>query len=312
FVVFALAIFMVAAHTGIAAIVAQRTSLSPKTKTIVPFVVAAFLASWLAIALLVGDGANFSIPVESRQAISGLVALIAFVIAVIALFRSKSLRAINTATPSAWLIAVQTYRVAGIMFVFPFLTYGILPAGFAYPAGIGDALTGIFAPVVGFMVAQNRPHALKWAVVWNLFGTLDLIVAPAMALLFQPRVLGIYPLALVPLFLGPPLGILTHVLSLRNLAATASPRARESMIQSAAGKPFVRRNYRLLFGPFAAAILGFSALRASRCWFPAIVTCIKRSASLEKSTRRPESRSPSCCVLLRPVRYGITNPLKFT
>jgi hypothetical protein len=222
FVVFALAIFMVAAHTGIAAIVAQRTALSPKAKTIVPFVVAAFFSTWLAIAILVGDGTNFPIPLESRRGVSGLVALVPFVIAVFALFASKALRTINTATPSAWLIAIQTYRTAGIMFVFPFLTYGILPAGFAYPAGIGDALTGIFAPFVALMVAQNRPHALKWAVAWNLFGTLDLIVAPATALLFQARVLNIYPLALVPLFLGPPLGILTHVLSLRNLTVTRS------------------------------------------------------------------------------------------
>jgi hypothetical protein len=220
FVVFALAIFMVAAHTGIAAIVGQRTSLSPKTKTIVPFIVAPFLASWLAIALLVGDGTNFPIPVESRQAVSGLVALIPFLIAVIALFASKNLRAINAATPSAWLIAIQTYRTAGIMFVWPFLAYGILPAGFAYPAGIGDALTGIFAPIVALLIAQNRPHALRWAIAWNLFGTLDLIVAPATALIFQARVLAIYPLALVPLFLGPPLGILTHILSFRNLALT--------------------------------------------------------------------------------------------
>jgi TolB-like protein len=136
------------------------------------------------------------------------------------LFRWSGLRAINTATPNAWLIAIQTYRFAGIMFVYPFVMYGILPTGFGYPAGIGDALTGIFAPFVALMVAQNRPHAWKWAMAWNLFGILDLIVAPATALIFQARVLNIYPLALVPLFLGPPLGILTHVLSLRNLAVT--------------------------------------------------------------------------------------------
>jgi len=134
----------------------------------------------------------------------------------------QRISAINTATPNAWLIAIQTYRTAGIMFVWPFLTYGILPAGFAWPAGIGDALTGIFAPIVAWMLAYNRPHALKWAVAWNLFGTLDLIVAPATALIFQARVLGIYPLALVPLFLGPPIGILTHILSFRNLAVTKS------------------------------------------------------------------------------------------
>jgi hypothetical protein len=222
FIILALAIFMVAAHTGIAAVVAQRTSLSAKAKTILPFVVAGFLACWLAIAILVGDGANFPIPPEGRQGISGLVAIIPVVIAVIALFASKNLRAINTATPSAWLIGIQTYRIAGIMFIYPFVTYGILPASFGYPAGIGDALTGIFAPVVALMVARNRPHALKWAVAWNLFGTLDLVDATATALIFQAPVLSIYPIALVPLFLGPPLGILTHILSLRNLAVTRS------------------------------------------------------------------------------------------
>jgi hypothetical protein len=216
FIIIVLSIFMVAAHTAITAIVAQRTS--PSSKIMTPFMVGAFFASWLAIAILVGDGTNFPIPPESRRGISGLVALIPFVIAVITLFASKNLRAINAATPSAWLIGIQTYRAAGIMFVFPFLTYGIVPAGFAYPAGIGDLVTGIFAPIVALMVARNRPHALKWAVAWNLFGTLDLIVAPATALLFQARVLNIYPLDLVPLFLGPPLGILTHILSLRNLA----------------------------------------------------------------------------------------------
>jgi hypothetical protein len=222
FVIFALAIFMVAAHTAIAAMGAQRTALSLKTKIVIPFVIAAFLASWLAIANIIGDGSNFPLAPESRRPASGLVALIPFVIGVVALFASKSIRAINAATPNAWLIAIQTYRFAGIMFVFPFLTYGIVPAGFGWPAGIGDALTGIFAPVVALMVARNRPHAFKWAVAWNLFGTLDLIVAPATALFFQARVLSIYPLVLVPLFLGPPIGILTHIYSLRNLAIANS------------------------------------------------------------------------------------------
>jgi len=225
FVILAFAIFMIAAHTGIAAIVAQRAAVSAKSNSLVPFIVAAFFALWLGIAIVVGDGTNFPIPLESRRGVSGLVALVPFAIAVIALFASKNLRAINAATPSAWLIAIQTYRVAGIMFLFPFLTYGIIPAGFAYPAGIGDALTGIFAPIVALIVARNRPNAFMWALAWNLFGTLDLIVAPATALYFQARVLNIYPLALVPLFLGPPLGILTHILSLRNLAVarTAVP-----------------------------------------------------------------------------------------
>ena len=220
FVIFAVAIFIVAAHTVIAAMAAPRASLSARTKSTIPLIIAAFLASWLALAIILGDGANFPVAPESRRSASGLVALIPFLVTVIALFASKSLRAINAAMPNAWLIAIQTYRVAGIMFVFPFLTYGLLPAGFGWPAGIGDAITGIFAPVVALMVARNRPNAFKWAVAWNLFGTLDLIVAPATALYFEARVLSIYPLNLVPLFLGPPIGILTHIYSLRNLAVT--------------------------------------------------------------------------------------------
>jgi len=223
FVIFASAVFMIAAHSVIAAMAAQRASL--KTRTAVPFVVAGFFAAWLAIAIVLGDGANFPISLESRRALSGLVALIPFLIAVIALFASRTVRAINAATPSAWLIGIQMYRVAGIMFIFPFLTHGIIPAGFAWPAGVGDALTGILAPVAASLVARNRPHALRWAVAWNLFGTLDLIVAPATALYFQAKVLGIYPLSLVPLFLGPPLGILTHILSLRNLAVAKTLRS---------------------------------------------------------------------------------------
>jgi len=222
FMIFAVAIFIVAAHSAIAAMALPRTSLSPRTKSTIPFMIAAFLGSWLALAIIVGDGANFPIQLESRRSASGLVALIPFLIAVMALFVSKSIRAINAAMPNAWLIAIQTYRVAGIMFVFPFLTYGILPAGFSWPAGIGDAITGIFAPVVALMVARNRPNAFKWAVAWNLFGMLDLIVASATALYFEARVLSIYPLNLVPLFLGPPLGILTHIYSLRNLAVNTT------------------------------------------------------------------------------------------
>jgi hypothetical protein len=223
FFIFAAAVFMIAAHSAIAAVAAQH--VSSKTRTAVPFVVAGFFAAWLAIAIVVGDGANFPISLEARRPLSGLVALIPFVIAVVALFASRTMRAINAASPSSWLIGIQTYRVAGIMFIFPFLSYGIIPAGFAWPAGVGDALTGILAPVVALLVARNRPHALRWAVAWNLFGILDLIVAPATALYFQAQVLGIYPLSLVPLFLGPPLGILTHILSLRNLAVAKTLRA---------------------------------------------------------------------------------------
>src|SRR5262249_15775870 len=152
-------------------------------------------------------------------------------------------RRINAAMPATWLIWAQTYRVAGLIFIFPYMYYGIVPASFAIPAAIGDAATGALAPFVALAVARRRPHAVLWATAWNLFGILDLLGAPGAAVLSNARLIGLYPLSLVPLFIGPPMGILVHIYSLRNLRVTASsvasdgssPAARRGPIENALG-----------------------------------------------------------------------------
>jgi len=192
-----------------------------------------------------GDGSNFPIAAESRRLVSGLVALGPFVIAVVALFAFKSIRAIMRQRRAPGSLAVQTYRVAGIMFVFPFLTYGIVPAGFGWPAGIGDALTGIFAPVVALMVARNRPNCSQMGGGLESFRHARPDCRPSHRALLPVEVLAIYPLALVPLFLGPPLGILTHIWSFRNFggreAARTGTRVIPSIRRSAAIRFFARR-----------------------------------------------------------------------
>jgi hypothetical protein len=181
--------------------------------------VSGFLSLWFAAALLLGDGAHFPLPSESlRQPLSGLVAIVPFATALLWVFRSAAGRAINSATVPGALIAVQFYRVAGVFFIFPYLAFGMLPAGFAWPAGIGDTITGLAAPFVALALQRRFRGSVTLAVAWNLFGILDLIVAPATAVYFKAPILAMYPLSLVPLFVGPPLGILTHILSLRNLA----------------------------------------------------------------------------------------------
>lgn len=217
---FALGIFLVAVHATMAAAAARQSGPDTRLRLGAPLGVAAFLAAWLGLALLVGDAAHFPLSGgEPRQLVSLLVGFGPVLVAVALLVGSRSVRALYEAMPPEWLIRVQTYRVGGLLFLFPFLYYGLVPAGFAVPAAIGDFLTGLFAPVVAAAVARRRPGALGWAVAWNLFGILDLLVAPAAAVRSHAPVLTMYPLVLVPLFIGPPLGILTHVFSLRNLAA---------------------------------------------------------------------------------------------
>ncbi len=224
FFIVALSILLVAVHTGILALAAQRTSLSSSVKLKAPLLAGTLLAAWLAWAL-VAESTRVVVaelpPLAGRVvqrpalllAMSGMMAL-----GITLLLVSKTMRTINAATPPEWLVGVQLYRVAGAIFLWPFPAGNALPAGFALPAGIGDVLTGIAAPFVALALARNRPGARTAAVAWNWFGILDLIVAPVAAVLTQSTNIGRFPLVIVPLFLGPPLGILTHVYSLRNLA----------------------------------------------------------------------------------------------
>jgi hypothetical protein len=140
------------------------------------------------------------------------------VLGITALLASKRVRALNAAMPSEWLIGIQAYRVLGEMFLWPYLASGALPLWFAVLAGVGDVATGLAAPFVAWAVAHNKPGARQWAVTWNLFGILDLVVATTTAVLTHSTNIGRFPIVVVPLFLGPPIGVLTHIYSLRNLS----------------------------------------------------------------------------------------------
>src|SRR5260221_10280481 len=64
---------------------------------------------------------------------------------------STSFRGIIAAIPQHWLIGIQTFRVLGGVFIVRYLQ-GEMPGFFAIPAGVGDVLTGIFAPLVAYWV----------------------------------------------------------------------------------------------------------------------------------------------------------------
>jgi hypothetical protein len=205
------------------AVAASRASLSARTRVLAPIVAALGLGAWLGWTLVVaqqralaGPSSHAPSPIDALPTLGLIVGGIAIGAALLV---SRTVRTLNAAMPSAWLIRVQVYRTAGFMFVWPFLSEGLLPAGFALPAGIGDAVTGLSALWVARAVAQRRRGSYRLAVAWNWFGVLDLVVAPTAAVLSGAQIATIYPLGLIPIFLGPPLGILLHIYSLRNLAA---------------------------------------------------------------------------------------------
>lgn len=217
---FSASALLVAAHTALSAEGAKRAGLDRSARVRATAPIAVFLAFWFGLAMVTKDILPL-LPRERQLPVTLAVGFGPTLAAAAMLFSSRSLRALNAAMPGEWLIWAQSYRMAGFLFLFPFLAYGTIPAAFAVPAAVGDMITGALAIPVGLAVARGRPHAAKWAVAWNVFGFVDLIVAPASAIAAHANVLGLPALAIVPLFLGPPLGMLVHVLSLRNLAVSS-------------------------------------------------------------------------------------------
>jgi hypothetical protein len=231
---------LAAMHTLLAELAAERASLSPRKRFVLTGVVGAYLITWLAAAITFGDRTNFPLDREQlRLPLSVLVAFGPMLLGMAALFLSRTLRRVNSAMPATWLIWAQTYRMVGLMFLFPYMYYGIVPASFALPAGLGDFLTGALAPVVALAVARRQAHATTWATVWNLFGILDLTVAVTMGFLTSPSAIApivvhpsselitMLPMVMIAVYMVP-LSIVLHIASLVKLRRDEAHVARGS------------------------------------------------------------------------------------
>jgi hypothetical protein len=123
------------------------------------------------------------------------------------------------------LIRLNVWRLLGVVFLILMVTRQV-PALWAIPTGLGDILIGATA----FWVAAwlDAPGGRRRAIIFNLLGLADLIVAvglgvttsPGPAQLFHTtptaELVTHFPLALVPGFLVP-LAVMLHVVSLWQL-----------------------------------------------------------------------------------------------
>lgn len=127
------------------------------------------------------------------------------------------LKEILSVTASKNLILLQLYRLVGIIFLIAHFKFGLLSLGFILAAAVGDIITGLLAIVLGFIIPVSNSKWRSMAVIFNFIGIGDLVIAPFAGLYFGAEGIISYPLYIVPLFLGPPLGIVIHILSLKNL-----------------------------------------------------------------------------------------------
>ena len=79
------------------------------------------------------------------------------------------------------ILLLHSMRHLGMMFLARGATLPGLPLQFAYPAAFGDLLTAIFAFVSIPLVLRESPLAKPAVWFFNIFGTLDLVVAITLA-----------------------------------------------------------------------------------------------------------------------------------
>src|SRR5207245_6648798 len=83
------------------------------------------------------------------------------------LYRSSALNAVIAAIPLPWLVGVQLYRVVGFSFLVLYAV-GRLPGEFAIPAGAGDVVVGLAAPVVGYLSDAGSLCSCLAVVSWTV------------------------------------------------------------------------------------------------------------------------------------------------
>lgn len=234
---------LVAATLGLASVViagiayaARRTQSDSAGQGARPARIAGGLTAvtiaWLAIVfLLTARGTLAAQPTPSVPVIAFALA-VPIIVGSWALAVSGSLRRFVGAIPQPWLVGAQLYRILGFVFVVAYLEHH-MPAVFALPAGIGDVIVGLTAPLAAYALLKSPRWGVLAARAWNALGIADLVLAVSLGFLSSPSAFEVlsksapnaavsrFPFVLVPAFLVP-VSILLHVFSLWRLRSAPS------------------------------------------------------------------------------------------
>jgi hypothetical protein len=193
--------------------------------------VAGVLIAWFVLVLAIGAGGALDPARGLGVPALGLTVVLPVAALVCAFFAFPPIRAALMATPLSALVAINTIRILGVIFVALYAA-GRLPAPFAPSAGWGDIISGVAAPPVAWLIARFGARARTLAFAWNIFGAADLISAIALGALSAPGPLNAFagpptsaimtslPWLMIPGFLVPSLFFTHLVIFYRLLAKT--------------------------------------------------------------------------------------------
>jgi hypothetical protein len=131
------------------------------------------------------------------------------------------------------LTAIQAWRIIGGMFLV-LMSFGMLPGTFAWPAGVGDMIVGIYAPFVVYALVRRSPNWRRHVILLSVLGLLDFVGAIGGGVLagnnpfgllrgdVTAEIMQVLPLAIIPTF-GVPAWILVHIISLLKVSRNEVP-----------------------------------------------------------------------------------------
>jgi len=205
---------------------------SPDPRGALPWGISVFMTAWFSLVLILGLQGFFSRDSTARTPRIAY-GIIPFALTIGWFLISPSLRRMVDEIPPQWMIGLQANRILGVLFLVAF-AQGRLPAQFAIPAGAGDVLVSLAAPIVAYLLMVKHPRARSIGLLWNAIGIIDLLLAITLGVLTSPGqlhylafdtpnlLMSAYPFVLVPVF-GVPVWLLLHFFSLRELTQASRP-----------------------------------------------------------------------------------------
>ena len=203
-------------------------------------IVSAVLILWFALTLSLGAAHAF-VTKPGEPPFGLLVAVLGPLIAFFIAYRvSAAVRELVLSADPRVIALPQAWRFGGFTFL-ALYTHGVLPAYFAWPAGLGDMAIGFTAPWILLGLTRTAGFvSSRRFLTWNALGILDLVVAVSVGAVVPLVFPGLasravstgamtyLPLVLIPALFVPAFLIL-HVIALlqaRRMARLLSTRER--------------------------------------------------------------------------------------
>ncbi len=193
------------------------------TSPVIGWVVFLIGVSWFASIIAIALSGGFEADIGKKPIAILLAVTMPVIIFGTSYLNIKGFRNWILALDMRQLILLHSWRMVGVGFIFLYF-HDKLPALFALPAGIGDAIAAISALFLGIALYQNASTVpQKRVYVWNTFGLLDFIIAVSMGVTTRTNeilyftdqassdIMGVFPLVLIPCFIVP-FYIITHII----------------------------------------------------------------------------------------------------